>query len=136
MSLTYQYDLNIIQLITIPSRAVPYQSITQYTRALTNNISFTETFSGIPPSVTAIVVGMRKDAHRLDVNRDLYEAGGSGSNFSFKTFHVSVAYPRSRSNNHRGRAKQDGACCGGNASGSCTATATADGIHLIFVAAT
>ena len=40
------------------SMQIPYQSITQYSRALTANQAFTETFSGIPPSVTAIVVAI------------------------------------------------------------------------------
>jgi hypothetical protein len=72
------------------SMQIPYQSITQYSRALTANQAFTETFSGIPPSVTAIVVAMRSEAHRIDQNRELYLAGGSSSTHSFKTFQMQM----------------------------------------------
>ena len=94
----YVEDLFIDAMFAVPriplepplSMQIPFQSITQYSRSLTNNRSFTETFSGIPPSVTAIVVAMRTDAHQFDENRELYLAGGSGSDFSFKTFQLQM----------------------------------------------
>ena len=119
----YVADLFIDAMFAVPrvplepplSVQIPYQSITQYSRALTANQAFTETFSGIPPSVTAIVVAMRSEAHRLDQNRELYLAGGSGSDHSFKTFQLQMgslslpqpAYDLDLPNRRAGRAFAD-----------------------------
>ena len=42
---------------------------------ITGEGNFTEQFSGIPPSVGAIVVALRSNAHGLDKNRELYQKG-------------------------------------------------------------
>ena len=59
------------------SMQIPYQAMTIYTRTLTNSKNFTESFSGIPPSVGAIIVGLRSTAHTVNTNRELYSLGGA-----------------------------------------------------------
>jgi hypothetical protein len=94
----YVEDLYLDLMMAVPrvpipppmSMQVPYQSMTLYTRALTQTTSFQETFSGIPPSVTGMVVAMRSEAHGLDQNRELYLAGGSTSASSFKNFQLQM----------------------------------------------
>jgi hypothetical protein len=94
----YVEDLFIDAMMAVPrvsipppmSMQIPYQSITQYTRALTQTTSFQETFSGIPPSVTGMIVAMRTEAHGFTQNRELYLAGGSGSDCSFKNFQLQM----------------------------------------------
>lgn len=94
----YVQDLFLDAMFAVPrvplmpplSVQVPFQSCTLYTRALAQNENFQETFSGIPPSVTGIVVAMRKQEHSLAENRELYLAGGSSSDFSFKNFQLQM----------------------------------------------
>ena len=64
------------------SMQLPFSDITLYTRPLTAaQTSFTETFSGIPPSTSAIIIAMRTDVHALNQNRELYSLGGSATGF-------------------------------------------------------
>ena len=49
-----------------------------------------KTFSGIPPSITGLVVAMRSQTHGFTDNRELYLAGGSTSDHSFKSFQVQM----------------------------------------------
>jgi hypothetical protein len=79
--------------VSIPpplSVQIPYQGCTLYTRALAQNREFQETFSGIPPSITGLVVAMRSQAHSFTDNRELYLAGGSTSDHSFRSFQVQM----------------------------------------------
>jgi hypothetical protein len=69
---------------------IPYQGCSLYTRALAQNQEFQETFSGIPPSITGLVVAMRSQTHSFTDNRELYLAGGSTSDHSFKSFQVQM----------------------------------------------
>ena len=61
------------------SMQIPYQAMTVYTRTLTNSKAFTESFSGIPPSVGAIIIGLRSTAHTVNTNRELYSLGGDAA---------------------------------------------------------
>ena len=71
------------------STQIPFQEITKYERALTAGTdTFTEQFSGIPPSVTAMVVCIRDDRHTFDENKELYSAGGGPE--GFKTFQLQL----------------------------------------------
>ena len=79
--------------VSIPpplSVQIPYQGCSLYTRALAANDQFQETFSGIPPSITGLVVAMRTQTHSFIDNRELYLAGGSTSDHSFKSFQVQM----------------------------------------------
>ena len=71
------------------SLQIPYQDITLYTRALSGSATFTEMFTGIPPSVGAVVIGLRDSSHGIAKNRELYELGGSVTK-GFKTFSFSL----------------------------------------------
>ena len=71
------------------STQIPFQEITKYERALTAGTdTFTEQFSGIPPSVTAMVVCIRDDRHTFDEDKELYSAGGGPQ--GFKTFQLQL----------------------------------------------
>eukprot|EP01048_Picozoa_sp_COSAG05_P004531 COSAG05_NODE_248_length_12946_cov_85.003737_6_plen_509_part_00 len=61
------------------SLQVPYQAVTVYTRTLTASSNFTETFTSIPASVGAIVIGLRDATHAIAINRELYERGAAGT---------------------------------------------------------
>ena len=79
--------------VSIPpplSVQIPYQGCSLYTRALAQNREFQETFSGIPPSITGLVVALRSQTHGFTDNRELYLAGGSTSDHSFKSFQVQM----------------------------------------------
>eukprot|EP01043_Picozoa_sp_COSAG02_P033311 COSAG02_NODE_2266_length_9286_cov_2.788723_11_plen_545_part_00 len=79
--------------VSIPpplSMQVPYQGCSLYTRALAQNREFQEVYSGIPPSITGLVVAMRSQTHSFTDNRELYKAGGSTSDHSFKSFQVQM----------------------------------------------
>jgi len=79
--------------VSIPpplSVQIPYQACSLYTRALAANDQFQEVFSGIPPSVTGVVVAMRSQTHGFTDNRELYLAGGSTSDHSFKSFQLQM----------------------------------------------
>ena len=68
--------------VTVPpptSLQVPYQAVTVYTRTLTPAKNFTETFTSIPASVGAIVIGLRDATHGVSINRELYERGATGT---------------------------------------------------------
>jgi hypothetical protein len=58
---------------------VPYQAVSVYTRTLTPATNFTETFTSIPASVGAIVIGLRDATHGIANNRELYERGALGT---------------------------------------------------------
>ena len=60
------------------SLQVPYQAVSVYTRTLTPASNFTETFTSIPASVGAIVIGLRDATHGIANNRELYERGARG----------------------------------------------------------
>jgi hypothetical protein len=61
---------------------IPFSDITLYTRPLVaGQTNYTETFSGIPPSTSAIIVALRTDVHALAQNRELYSLGGSATGF-------------------------------------------------------
>ena len=61
------------------SLQVPYQAVSVYTRTLTPANNFTETFTSIPASVGAIVIGLRDATHGIANNRELYERGALGT---------------------------------------------------------
>ena len=64
----------------IPGMQLPFSDITLYTRPLTaNQTTFTETFSGLSPSTSAILVALRTDTHALNQDRERYLLGGSGT---------------------------------------------------------
>ena len=64
------------------SLQIPYQDISVYTRQLSSGATFTEQFTSIPPSIGAIVVGLRSSARTIGQNRELYELGGGPKGFS------------------------------------------------------
>ena len=76
-------ELYLDAMYAVPSEAIrppksiqiPFQAMTLFTRTITGEGNFTEQFSGIPPSVGAIVVALRSNAHGLNKNRELYEKG-------------------------------------------------------------
>jgi hypothetical protein len=71
------------------SMQIPFSDITLYTRPLAaNQTSFTETFSGIPPSTSAVIVALRSETHGLAADRERYLLGGSGS--GFKNFQLTA----------------------------------------------
>ena len=67
---------------------IPFQAITCYTRTLSVSSNFTESFSGIPPSVGAICLALRDSTHGIDKNRELYSVGGGAK--GFKTLSLSL----------------------------------------------
>jgi hypothetical protein len=77
-------------MMAIPSAPLPppkslqiaYQDINVYTRQLGVGETFVEQFTSIPPSIGAIVVGLRSSQHGLTTNRELYELGGGPKGFS------------------------------------------------------
>jgi hypothetical protein len=74
----------------IPSMQIPYQGIEVYTRTLAAGSSnFTESFSSIPASLSALVVGLRTSTHGINQNRELYSLGGSDTT-GIKTLSVQV----------------------------------------------
>jgi hypothetical protein len=74
----------------IPSMQIPYQGIEVYTRTLAAGSSnFTESFSSIPASLSALVVGLRTSTHGIKQNRELYSLGGSDTT-GIKTLSVQV----------------------------------------------
>eukprot|EP01047_Picozoa_sp_COSAG01_P036263 COSAG01_NODE_2825_length_7004_cov_6.813034_9_plen_520_part_00 len=74
----------------IPSMQIPYQGIEVYTRTLAAGSSnFTESFSSIPASLSALVVGLRTSTHGINQNRELYALGGSDTT-GIKTLSVQV----------------------------------------------
>ena len=71
------------------SMQIPFSDITLYTRPLAaNQTSFTETFSGIPPSTSAVIVALRSETHGLAADRERYLLGGSGT--GFKNFQLTA----------------------------------------------
>jgi hypothetical protein len=64
------------------SLQIAYQDISVYTRQLAAGATFTEQFTSIPPSIGAIVVGLRSSARTIGQNRELYELGGGPKGFS------------------------------------------------------
>ena len=57
---------------------LPFSDITLYTRPLAaGQTSYTETFSGVPPSTSAIIIALRSDVHALNEDREQYLLGGS-----------------------------------------------------------
>ena len=64
------------------SLQVSYQDVSVYTRSLSSGHTFTEQFTSIPPSIGAIVVGLRSSEHAIGNNRELYELGGGPKGFS------------------------------------------------------
>jgi hypothetical protein len=64
------------------SLQISYQDINVYTRQLGAGETFVEQFTSIPPSIGAIVVGLRSSEHGLTKNRELYELGGGPKGFS------------------------------------------------------
>ena len=68
---------------------IPYQAVTVYTRNLTIGTSeFTKSFTSIPVSVGAIVIGLRESTHGIDKNRELYERAAGAS--EVKTLSLSL----------------------------------------------
>eukprot|EP01046_Picozoa_sp_COSAG06_P007167 COSAG06_NODE_347_length_17007_cov_379.165306_3_plen_517_part_00 len=73
------------------SMQVPFSGITLYTRNLTaGQQSFTEVFSGLSASVSAVILALRVDDHTLATNRELYLAGGDPAGGSFATAQLSI----------------------------------------------
>ena len=73
------------------SMQVPFSGITLYTRNLTAaQHSFTEVFSGLSASVSAVILALRVDDHELGTNRELYLAGGDPAGGSFATAQLSI----------------------------------------------
>ena len=76
------YAIPSAPLPPLRSMQIPFSDITLYTRPLVaGQANFTETFSGIPPSTSAIIVALRTDVHALAQNRELYSLGGSATGF-------------------------------------------------------
>eukprot|EP01050_Picozoa_sp_SAG11_P007339 SAG11_NODE_609_length_8224_cov_5.446154_4_plen_402_part_00 len=72
------------------SMQVPFSGITLYTRNLTaGQHSFTEVFSGLSASVSAVILALRVDEHELGTNRELYLQGGAATG-SFATAQLSI----------------------------------------------
>ena len=77
-------------MMAIPSAPLPppkslqiaYQDINVYTWQLSSGKTFVEQFTSIPPSIGAIVVGLRSSEHKLGTNRELFELGGGAKGFS------------------------------------------------------
>jgi len=57
------------------SLQIPYQAVSVYTRNLSATKNFTENFTSIPASIGALVLGVRRMAHGIDKNRELYAQG-------------------------------------------------------------
>ncbi len=57
------------------SLQIPYQAVSVYTRNLSATTNFTENFTSIPASIGALVLGVRRMAHGIDKNRELYAQG-------------------------------------------------------------
>ena len=73
------------------SMSQPFSGITMYTRNLTaGQSSFTEVFSGLSASVSAVILALRVDDHTLATNRELYLAGGDPAGGSFATAQLSI----------------------------------------------
>jgi hypothetical protein len=71
------------------SMQIPFSDITMYTRPLAAaQASFTETFSGIPPSTSAIIVALRSETHGIGADRERYLLGGSDT--GFKNFQLTA----------------------------------------------
>ena len=67
-----------LERLPLRSMQLPFSDITLYTRPLAaGQTTFTETFSGVPPSTSAIIIALRSDTHGLDVDREQYALGGS-----------------------------------------------------------
>ena len=76
------YAIPSAPLPPLRSMQIPFSDITMYTRPLVaGQTNFTETFSGIPPSTSAIIVALRTDVHALNQNRELYTLGGAAEGF-------------------------------------------------------
>ena len=74
------YAIPSAPLPPLRSMQIPFSDITMYTRPLVAaQTNFTETFSGIPPSTSAIIVALRTDVHALNQDRELYSLGGSAT---------------------------------------------------------
>jgi len=74
------YAIPSAPLPPLRSMQIPFSDITLYTRPLVAaQTNFTETFSGIPPSTSAIIVALRTDVHALNQDRELYSLGGSAT---------------------------------------------------------
>jgi hypothetical protein len=77
------YAKSAVPLGPIRSLQVPFSGVTLYTRALAaGQTSYTEVFSGLPPSASAVILAMRVDGHELGTNRELYQAGGGAAGFA------------------------------------------------------
>ena len=62
------------------SMQLPFNDITVFTRPLTaGQVSYTETFSGLSPACSAILVALRTDVRALDQDRERYLLGGSAT---------------------------------------------------------
>eukprot|EP01045_Picozoa_sp_COSAG04_P013174 COSAG04_NODE_919_length_9421_cov_5.695130_8_plen_526_part_00 len=62
------------------SMQLPFSDITLYTRPLVaGSTTFNETFSGVPPSTSAIIIALREDTHTLAQDRERYLLGGSAT---------------------------------------------------------
>ena len=84
------------------SMSQPFSGIIMYTRNLTaGQSSFTEVFSGLSASVSAVILALRVDDHALATNRELYLAGGDPAGGSFATAQLSIVINRINSDTYR-----------------------------------
>ena len=70
------------------SMQIPYQDVSVYQRTLSASTEHNITFTGIPPSVTALVFAIKDDRHKFSTNRERYSAGGGDR--GFKTFNMQM----------------------------------------------
>ena len=89
-------DLYLDAMFAVPSvpmppptsMQVPFQAISVYTRTLTTDSNFTESFSSIPASIGACVVALRDSTAGINQNRELYSVGGGSSGFKSFSFQL------------------------------------------------
>jgi hypothetical protein len=70
------------------SMQIPYQDVSVFQRTLSASADHNITFTGIPPSVTALVFAIKDDGHTFSNNRERYSAGGGDR--GFKTFNMQM----------------------------------------------
>jgi hypothetical protein len=91
-------DLYLDVMVAVPLAQVPrpaswqcaYRQCTLFTRTLSATGTHNIQFAGLPPSVNAIVLGVRDNAHTIGTNKELYLVGGSKSSAKYRTAQLSI----------------------------------------------
>ena len=74
---------------------IPFQDVSVFQRTLSASADHNLTFTGIPPSVTALVFALKDDLHKFSNNRERYSVGGGDR--GFRTFNMqmgSLSFPQ------------------------------------------